>query len=286
MLHGAWTSTAKPPALQGQPGRFDRHSPGAGARTTTSPPSIWSNREGRVMARAEAGRRAALRAACRPRASRAADAGRDLRPRRRSSIRRALPPDGLSPTPTSMSCGRWRAASSPTCARRSSLVSYREVRDNRGADPDDLRAQLRRDRAAGAGRARSGWAWPRPTPSPRPVARLVQAAGRVAGGDLSARVDADSDPDEIAVLSRAFNSMTQRSSGAAGGPAPRRRRGRGSGASSSRPCWPRSAPGVIGLDADGRISAANRQAALAARRCRGDHGRGRKLLGRGRRSSP
>ena len=41
-----------------------------------------------------------------------------------------------------------------------------------------------------------------------PVARLVQAAGRVAGGDLSARVDADADPDEIAVLSRAFNSMT------------------------------------------------------------------------------
>ena len=41
-----------------------------------------------------------------------------------------------------------------------------------------------------------------------PIARLVQAAGRVAGGDLSARVDADNDPEEIAVLSRAFNSMT------------------------------------------------------------------------------
>jgi two-component system nitrogen regulation sensor histidine kinase NtrY len=40
-----------------------------------------------------------------------------------------------------------------------------------------------------------------------PVARLVQAAGRVAGGDLSARVDAESDPEEIAVLSRAFNSL-------------------------------------------------------------------------------
>ena len=41
-----------------------------------------------------------------------------------------------------------------------------------------------------------------------PVGRLVQAAGRVATGDLTARVDAENDPPEIAVLSRAFNSMT------------------------------------------------------------------------------
>ncbi|MBV8684939.1 MAG: PAS domain-containing sensor histidine kinase [Caulobacteraceae bacterium] len=41
-----------------------------------------------------------------------------------------------------------------------------------------------------------------------PVARLVQAAGRVAAGDLTARVDTDRDPAEIAVLSRAFNRMT------------------------------------------------------------------------------
>jgi two-component system nitrogen regulation sensor histidine kinase NtrY len=41
-----------------------------------------------------------------------------------------------------------------------------------------------------------------------PVARLVQAAGRVAAGDLTARVDTRRDPDEIAVLSRAFNRMT------------------------------------------------------------------------------
>ncbi len=41
-----------------------------------------------------------------------------------------------------------------------------------------------------------------------PVARLVQAAGRVAAGDLTARVDTRSDPEELAVLSRAFNSMT------------------------------------------------------------------------------
>ncbi len=41
-----------------------------------------------------------------------------------------------------------------------------------------------------------------------PVARLVVAADKVAGGDLSARVTIDRDPEEIAVLSRAFNRMT------------------------------------------------------------------------------
>ena len=42
-----------------------------------------------------------------------------------------------------------------------------------------------------------------------PVARLVLAADRIAGGDLTARVEIDHDPEEIAVLSRAFNRMTQ-----------------------------------------------------------------------------
>src|SRR5262249_23646109 len=41
-----------------------------------------------------------------------------------------------------------------------------------------------------------------------PVARLVPAAGRVSGGDLPVRVDTSRDPEEIAVLSRAFNTMT------------------------------------------------------------------------------
>ena len=41
-----------------------------------------------------------------------------------------------------------------------------------------------------------------------PVSRLVYAADRVAGGDLTARVDTSRDPEEIAVLSRAFNRMT------------------------------------------------------------------------------
>ena len=92
-----------------------------------------------------------------------------------------------------------------------------------------------------------------------PVARLVQAAGRVAGGDLTARVDTASDPEEIAVLSRAFNSMTtdlQAQQGAL--------------KHASEEAEARSefieavllgvSAGVIGLDADGRISAVNRQA--------------------------
>lgn len=41
-----------------------------------------------------------------------------------------------------------------------------------------------------------------------PVARLVQAAGRVASGDLNARVMTLKQSEDIAVLSRAFNSMT------------------------------------------------------------------------------
>ena len=94
-----------------------------------------------------------------------------------------------------------------------------------------------------------------------PVARLVQAAGKVAGGDLSARVDADNDPEEIAVLSRAFNSMThdlqaqQEAIRAAHEDAERRRQ-------FIETVLAEVSAGVIGLDAKGRISAANRQAEL------------------------
>ena len=92
-----------------------------------------------------------------------------------------------------------------------------------------------------------------------PVARLVQAADRVAGGDLTARVPADSDPEEIAVLSRAFNRMTtdlqeqQAALVAANDEAQARSRfieAVLSGVSA----------GVIGLDAHGRVSATNERA--------------------------
>ncbi|MDZ4372369.1 MAG: PAS domain-containing sensor histidine kinase [Phenylobacterium sp.] len=93
-----------------------------------------------------------------------------------------------------------------------------------------------------------------------PVARLVQAAGRVAAGDLSARVDADSDPEEIAVLSRAFNSMThdlqaqQQALKRAGEEAEDRRQ-------FIETVLTEVSAGVIGVDPDGAISVANRQAA-------------------------
>jgi two-component system nitrogen regulation sensor histidine kinase NtrY len=92
-----------------------------------------------------------------------------------------------------------------------------------------------------------------------PVARLVQAADRVAGGDLSVRVDSRHDAEEIAVLSRAFNRMTgdlqtqQAELRAAGMEAESRRRfieAVLSGVSA----------GVIGLDPSGRISAVNARA--------------------------
>ena len=92
-----------------------------------------------------------------------------------------------------------------------------------------------------------------------PVARLVKAADRVAGGDLTARVQIDGDPEEIAVLSRAFNRMTndlqdqQSALKAAGQEAESRRRfieAVLSGVSA----------GVVGLDPFGRVSAINARA--------------------------
>jgi two-component system nitrogen regulation sensor histidine kinase NtrY len=92
-----------------------------------------------------------------------------------------------------------------------------------------------------------------------PVARLVQAAGRVAKGDLTARVDTSSDPEEIAVLSRAFNRMTfdlgeqQQALRAAHVEAESRRL-------FMETVLLGVSAGVIGLDPAGRVSAVNRQA--------------------------
>uniref|UniRef100_UPI0025D60DC3 sensor histidine kinase n=1 Tax=Brevundimonas sp. TaxID=1871086 RepID=UPI0025D60DC3 len=92
-----------------------------------------------------------------------------------------------------------------------------------------------------------------------PVGRLVQAAHRVAGGDLSARVDSSRDPGEIAVLSRAFNKMTedlsaqQQALKAASDEAQDRRR-------FIETVLSGVSAGVIGVDGRGRVSAANDQA--------------------------
>jgi two-component system nitrogen regulation sensor histidine kinase NtrY len=108
-----------------------------------------------------------------------------------------------------------------------------------------------------------------------PVARLVQAAGRVAGGDLSARVDADADPEEIAVLSRAFNSMTHDLQ------AQQKDLQRAREEAESRGQFIETvlagvSAGVIGLDREDRISAANDQA-VQLLALPGDAGRGRKI---------
>ncbi|MBV9996562.1 MAG: PAS domain-containing sensor histidine kinase [Caulobacteraceae bacterium] len=93
-----------------------------------------------------------------------------------------------------------------------------------------------------------------------PVARLVQASGKIAGGDLTVRVDTRSGPDEIGVLSRAFNRMTsdletqQKALMTAHKEAESRRQ------FVETMLFGLSA-GVIGLDRTGRASVVNRQAA-------------------------
>jgi two-component system nitrogen regulation sensor histidine kinase NtrY len=108
-----------------------------------------------------------------------------------------------------------------------------------------------------------------------PVGRLVQAAGRVARGDLTARVDADNDPEEIAVLSHAFNNMTrdlqtqQEALTQASDEAKQR-------SQFIETVLSEVSAGVIATDAEGRISAANRQA-VRMLDLPGDRGHGRAL---------
>ncbi|HEY3813855.1 MAG TPA: PAS domain-containing sensor histidine kinase [Caulobacteraceae bacterium] len=92
-----------------------------------------------------------------------------------------------------------------------------------------------------------------------PVSRLVAAADRVGGGDLNARVDTTRDPDEIAVLSNAFNRMTgdlqaqQEALKAASVEAVDRSR-------FIETVLSGVSAGVMGLDDRGRVSAVNSQA--------------------------
>ncbi len=95
----------------------------------------------------------------------------------------------------------------------------------------------------------------------QPIARLVQAADRVSAGDLGARVLIGRDPEEIAVLSRAFNRMTadlsrqQEALRAASADAELRRL-------FTEAVLSGVSAGVIGLDTQGRVSAINHQADL------------------------
>lgn len=92
-----------------------------------------------------------------------------------------------------------------------------------------------------------------------PIGRLVQAADRVAGGDLRARVEPGRAPQEIAVLSRAFNRMThdleaQQSALRNASVEAQGRR------SFIEAVLSGVSAGVIGLDARGQVSAVNSRA--------------------------
>ncbi|MDI7774514.1 PAS domain-containing sensor histidine kinase [Asticcacaulis sp. EMRT-3] len=93
-----------------------------------------------------------------------------------------------------------------------------------------------------------------------PVARLVQAAGKVAAGDLNARVMTSKQSEDIAVLSRAFNHMTsdlqsqQLALKSAGEEAESRRR-------FIETVLSEISAGIIGLDVLEHVSAINRHAA-------------------------
>ncbi|EGF90557.1 nitrogen regulation protein ntrY [Asticcacaulis biprosthecium C19] len=93
-----------------------------------------------------------------------------------------------------------------------------------------------------------------------PVARLVQAADKVASGDLNARVMTARQSEDIAVLSRAFNRMTsdlqsqRQALKQAGDEAETRRR-------FIETVLSEISAGIVGLDEDEQISAINRHAA-------------------------
>jgi two-component system nitrogen regulation sensor histidine kinase NtrY len=93
-----------------------------------------------------------------------------------------------------------------------------------------------------------------------PLARLVQAAGRVATGDLAVRVETGDGPEEIAGLSRAFNNMTRDLEAQQNALLSAHKEAESRRQFVETMLFGVSA-GVIGLDPAGRISVVNRQAA-------------------------
>jgi two-component system nitrogen regulation sensor histidine kinase NtrY len=95
----------------------------------------------------------------------------------------------------------------------------------------------------------------------RPISRLITAAERVRGGDLSTRVEEGTQDDELATLSRAFNRMTNQLSAQRGElmeayrQIDERRR-------FTETVLSGVSAGVVGLDAEGRINLPNRSASL------------------------
>ena len=93
----------------------------------------------------------------------------------------------------------------------------------------------------------------------RPIGRLINAAERVRGGDLRCGCRRSGADDEIAGLSRAFNRMTGQLAAQRAELMDAYSRST-SGAASPKRCCPACRPGVIGLDAQGRIELPNRAA--------------------------
>ena len=93
-----------------------------------------------------------------------------------------------------------------------------------------------------------------------PLARLVQAAGRVATGDLAVRVETGEGPEEIAGLFRAFNNMTRDLEAQQNALVSAHKEAESRRQFVETMLFGVSA-GVIGLDPAGRISVVNRQAA-------------------------
>jgi two-component system nitrogen regulation sensor histidine kinase NtrY len=93
-----------------------------------------------------------------------------------------------------------------------------------------------------------------------PIARLVQASGKVAGGDLTVRVDTADSIEEINGLFRAFNHMTRDLAAQQNALVTAHKEAESRRQFVETMLFGVSA-GVIGLDASGRISVVNRQAA-------------------------
>ncbi|MGB8600763.1 MAG: PAS domain-containing sensor histidine kinase, partial [Rhizomicrobium sp.] len=94
----------------------------------------------------------------------------------------------------------------------------------------------------------------------RPISRLIEAAGKVSEGDLKAQVEVENGDDEIAMLGKAFNRMTEQLDSQhnalvdASRQIDERRR-------FTETVLAGVSAGVIGLDADGNLTIVNRAAA-------------------------
>ncbi len=93
-----------------------------------------------------------------------------------------------------------------------------------------------------------------------PIGKLAEAARRVAAGDLSARVEVRRERDEVDALARAFNGMTRQIE-AQRGELVRERQDAEQSTRFIEAVLSGVSAGVLGLDHDGRVRAANRSAA-------------------------